>query len=219
MLVKGHILREKVDAAFIRDDEHTIIIGKLQEIICNFDKVNISSSVEKITGIGFTTDSFVSDLVRSIIKLSNRRILLSKFCDKSDFISQIEHPVNFEIDVGAQPFLLSISNYLQINLLLKKEEGKLHQSNEYNCIHIRQVIEDDNIKEIEEIFPSPVFNINKRYNFYLPKLISLLGNDLTLTEYAAFVVQSHVFDFSTSMEQRWTERLILQRFASSTWQL
>lgn len=61
---------EKVDAVFIRDDEHMKKIGKLQKIFYHLEENNFTTSVNKLTGIGFNSIDLIADLIRSIMNHS-----------------------------------------------------------------------------------------------------------------------------------------------------
>lgn len=61
----------KVDAGFIKNDEHTKKIEKLQEIIYFLEEKNFQESVSEIIKFGFTSDDLINDLARNIIHFSS----------------------------------------------------------------------------------------------------------------------------------------------------
>lgn len=60
---------EVVHSAYISDDEHTKKVGKLQKIIYYLEEGNFNDSIDKIIGMGLTSDFLIEDLVRNIIRL------------------------------------------------------------------------------------------------------------------------------------------------------
>lgn len=207
-----------VDASFIKDDEHTRKVGKLQEIIYYLDEKNFKDSVEKITGLGFASDLYVADLARNIIHLSvfykSKRPLLirlvSEFKSKSDIVNQIELHIGYGIKVEAQPFLLSlidsnfVSNFSSSNhrvqenieenleqLFYSEKQKKLKKWDK----HLQKMIEEDDVEELKQVFVSPDFDINQMHYF---KVLSLLYFGLikfTLIEFAAFCGSISCFRF------------------------
>lgn len=165
---------EYYDAAFIKNNEDVKNIGKLLEIIYHLNEENFTSSVEKIEDIGFKNENQIINLARNIIKVScfhRSKIhllvrLVSQLKTKIDIVPQIETLVDFAIHVGAEKFLLSLIDAKIIN---SSFESKLKRAAE-KC-RLQEIIEEDDVESLKDLFTSPDFDINDLHDFKIPKLI------------------------------------------------
>lgn len=219
MILEDEKSNDQVDATFIKEDYHTNMIGELQEIIYNLHESNFEESVDKIVRIGFTSDLYIIDLARNIIRLSCFQKLkhsllvrlVSRLKHKSDIITQKEHLVGYGIEIEAQTFLLSliISNLInktyESSLELPKNIKKCGYLKSHRTVQLKlseeekrlhEVIEEDNIEYLKQLFAQPNYDINQKHVFCYSIHFSCEGIiRLSTIEFAALCGSIKCFKF------------------------
>lgn len=181
---------EQADASFIRYDDHMMHVGKLQEIIYYLSEENISESKEKIDRIITTSDYLIEDLARNIIRFSSfnkSKIplfvrLVSELSKSNEIIVQIENLIDYAIYIKGNYFLIALidEGFLNVSHRPRLVETSYTGFNQgriisEEVINYQQIIEDDNIKELKELFVLPNFEIDKEFEFNVSPLIRSNG--------------------------------------------